>query len=74
VRSPLKANRVKTDSRSLPGHAAPVLGFRATIAFMPLAIFFIRLLEVMFFLGLAGSAIVILISFFEDFKELFGED
>ncbi len=41
---------------------------------MTLAIFFVRLLEVLFFTGLAGSAIVILISFFEDFKELFGED
>jgi len=41
---------------------------------MTLAVFFIRLLEVLFFVGLAGSAIVILISFFEDFKELFGED
>jgi hypothetical protein len=33
-----------------------------------------RLLEVMFFVGLAGSSIVVLISFFEDGKELFGED
>ncbi len=41
---------------------------------MTLAVFFIRLLEVMFFAGLAGSAIVVLISFFEDFKELLGED
>jgi hypothetical protein len=41
---------------------------------MTLAILLIRLLEVLFFVGLAGSAVVILISFFEDFKELFGED
>ena len=41
---------------------------------MTVAIFFIRLLEVLFFVGLAGSAVVVLISFFEDFKELFGED
>lgn len=39
-----------------------------------LAIFGMRLLEVMFFVGLAGSAIVILISFIEDGKELFGKD
>lgn len=39
-----------------------------------LAIFGMRVLEVMFFVGLAGSAIVILISFVEDGKELFGED
>lgn len=41
---------------------------------MILAIFAVRLLEVMFFVGLAGSAIVVLISFVEDFKELFGEE
>jgi len=41
---------------------------------MSLVIFFVRLLEAMFFVGLAGSAVVILISFFEDFKELFGDD
>ena len=33
-----------------------------------------RLLEVMFFFGLIGSAIVVLISFFEDGRELFGKD
>ncbi|MGA8086897.1 MAG: hypothetical protein WCA10_06290 [Terracidiphilus sp.] len=41
---------------------------------MTLAIFGIRLLEVMFFVGLVGSAVVVLISFVEDFKELFGEE
>jgi hypothetical protein len=39
-----------------------------------LAVFGMRVLEVMFFVGLAGSTIVILISFVEDAKELFGED
>jgi len=33
-----------------------------------------HVLEWMFFLGLAGSSIVVLISFFEDGKELFGKD
>ncbi len=33
-----------------------------------------QLMEVAFFLGLAGSAIVVLISFVEDGKELFGKD
>ena len=33
-----------------------------------------RLLEVMFFVGLGGSAVVVLISFVEDGKELFGDD
>jgi hypothetical protein len=41
---------------------------------MFLAIFAMRLLETMFFVGLAGSTIVVLISFFEDGKELFGKD
>ena len=41
---------------------------------MGIAIFAMRALEVMFFLGLAGSAVVVLISFIEDGKELFGED
>ena len=33
-----------------------------------------RLLEGMFFVGLVGSAVVVLISFVEDGKELFGKD
>ncbi|WP_420239182.1 hypothetical protein ACOBR2_06245 [Telmatobacter bradus] len=41
---------------------------------MFLAIFGMRLLEVLFFAGLLGSAVVVLISFFEDGKELFGKD
>jgi hypothetical protein len=41
---------------------------------MFLALFTMRLLEIMFFAGLAGSAVVIIISFIEDGKELFGKD
>ena len=41
---------------------------------MPLAIFAMRLLEVMFFVGLVGSTVVVLISFVEDGIELFGKD
>ncbi|MGA8741556.1 MAG: hypothetical protein WB561_10270 [Terracidiphilus sp.] len=41
---------------------------------MAFATFGIRLLELMFFVGLVGSAVVVLISFVEDFKELFGEE
>ncbi len=41
---------------------------------MHFAVFAIRALELMFFLGLAGSAIVVLISFVEDAKELFGDE
>ena len=31
-------------------------------------------LEVMFFVGLAGSTVVVIISFIEDGKELFGDE
>ncbi len=41
---------------------------------MSIAIFAMRLLEVMFFVGLVGSAVVVVISFLEDGKELFGKD
>jgi hypothetical protein len=41
---------------------------------MTLAVFFIRLLEILFFTGMVGSGVVVLISFLDDFKELFGED
>jgi hypothetical protein len=41
---------------------------------MVLATLAIRVLETMFFLGLVGSAVVVLISFYEDGKELFGKD
>ena len=41
---------------------------------MGLAVFAMRLLEVVFFVGLVGSAVVVIISFFEDGKELFGKD
>jgi len=34
----------------------------------------IRLLEALFFLGMIGSVVVMLISFVEDGKELFGKD
>ena len=54
--------------------AAPPTGKQATIVSMLLAIFAMRVLEVMFFAGLAGSSIVVLISFVEDGKELFGKD
>jgi hypothetical protein len=41
---------------------------------MILATLEIRSLVAMFFLGLAGSAVVVLISFVQDGKELFGKD
>jgi len=41
---------------------------------MPLALFAMRILEAMFFVGLVGSSIVVIISFVEDGKELFSKD
>ena len=41
---------------------------------MHIAVLAMRVLELLFFTGLAGSAIVIIISFFEDGKELFGKE
>lgn len=41
---------------------------------MIVALLAMRLLEFLFFIGLAGSTIVILISFIEDGKELFGDE
>ncbi len=61
-------------SPKLPFHSASPLRKRATIPDMLAAVFFMRVLEVMFFVGLAGSTIVVLISFIEDGKELFGKD
>jgi hypothetical protein len=40
---------------------------------MAIAVFFMRLLEILFFVGIAGSAVVVILSFIEDFQELFGE-
>lgn len=41
---------------------------------MALVLIAMRFLEVLFFVGLAGSAVVIVISFIEDSRELFGKD
>ena len=47
---------------------------RATIVTMALGLLAMRILEVLFFVGMAGSAVVVVISFIEDAQELFGED
>jgi len=39
-----------------------------------LGLVFIRTLTAMFLVGIAGSAVVVLISFIEDFRELFHGD
>jgi hypothetical protein len=41
---------------------------------MLITLFAMRVLEAMFFVGLAGSSVVVLISFVEDGKELFSKD
>ena len=41
---------------------------------MSLALIGMRLLEVVFFTGLIGSTIVVILSFVEDGMELFGKD
>ena len=41
---------------------------------MTVVVLFMKLLEIMFFVGLVGSAVVVVISFIEDGKELFGKD
>jgi hypothetical protein len=41
---------------------------------MILGILLMRALEVIFFVGMAGSAVVVAISFVEDLNELFGAD
>lgn len=41
---------------------------------MLFALWGMRLLETMFFVGLVGSSVVVIISFYEDAKELAGDD
>ena len=41
---------------------------------LQIGLFAMHFLEVMFFVGLVGSSVVVLISFVEDAQELFGED
>jgi hypothetical protein len=41
---------------------------------MTLGLFGMHLLEIAFFVGLVGSSVVVIISFIEDGKELFGKD
>lgn len=61
---------------SLPFAYAFFIPDRAKILSMVLILeqFAMHVLEVFFFVGMAGSAIVVLISFVEDGKELFGSD
>lgn len=50
-------------------------GHRATISeVMDLILLGMHILSAVFLIGLAGSSIVVIISFVEDLHELFGED
>jgi hypothetical protein len=68
--------------RCSPFHPSSAsVGHRPPVGAKPrynLPMFFAKLgmhiLEAMFFIGLIGSSVVVLISFVEDGKELFGED
>jgi hypothetical protein len=40
---------------------------------MFVAVLFMRLFEIVFFAGIAGSAVVVIISFIEDIQELLGD-
>lgn len=66
--SRLKFSAAHSDEKTATG---PKKGYNLR---MLVAIFAMRVLEVMFFAGLAGSAVVVLISFFEDGMELVGRD
>jgi len=75
--SPVRSRgRAKRVGQPVPRSADLAIGVpkRATILAMPILEFFMHVLEIMFFVGLAGSSVVVIISFFEDGKELFGKD
>ncbi len=70
----LTAGQLSHVSHAAPACGAPPAPKARYNRCMHLAIFAMRFFEVLFFLGLAGSAVVIVISFIEDAKELFGKD
>ena len=53
---------------------AASFGLQFSIMAQELLSFAMRLLTTIFFVGMAGSAIVVAISFVEDLVELFGEE
>jgi hypothetical protein len=79
VRSPITANVSDQRKRTQPpAPQAHLHGWRIALTWSPgytstmLILFGMRLLEVMFFVGIVGSAVVVLITSFEDMYELFG--
>ena len=73
-RSPEGTTLRRTRLRQHGAHDQLLNSMRGTIPHMVLLELLMRVLEVMFLVGLAGSTVVVLISFFEDGKELFGKD
>jgi hypothetical protein len=65
-----KSGGVSGGMRGLRAHNRVTIRFM----FMQIAVFAMKVLEVMFFVGLVGSSVVVVISFIEDGKELFGGD
>jgi hypothetical protein len=66
-------DRVNTQGRCLVDSPSAV-SVRATIGCMQIILLAMKLLEILFFVGLAGSSVVVFISFIEDGRELFGKD
>jgi hypothetical protein len=54
-------------------HPSPKTRYNPRMVYT-LGLFGMHLLEIAFFAGLVGSSVVVLISFIEDGKELFGKD
>ena len=67
LKHPLQKHGLVTSSDNFDLEAATIVG-------MLFAIWGMRILEAMFFVGLVGSSVVVLISFVEDAKELVGEE
>jgi hypothetical protein len=70
----LPADRLQKAFSLLPSGRSRKPPEPATIITMQLFLIAMRVLEAMFFFGLIGSSVVVLISFWEDAIELFGKD
>jgi hypothetical protein len=74
ARSTRRIAPITAEQNKLPSGIAMDTGETSYNLGMIFVVFAMRLLEVLFFVGLAGSAVVVLISFIEDGKELIGKD
>lgn len=69
----LHVRRLARYPAHFPHHPQPKTRYNPRMG-LTLALFGMHVLEVMFFVGLVGSSVVVIISFIEDGKELFGKD